>query len=54
MASKKGYIGINGRKIDTLKEGAIPKITAKGICTSPGWIEVRVCDGGVALRRKIL
>ena len=27
--------------------------TVSGICTSPGWIEVCVCDGGFALGKEI-
>ena len=49
-----------GEIIDTLKEGAFSKITPKAvfalspvISTSSGWIEVRVCDGGVALGTKL-
>ena len=49
-----------GEVVDTLKEGAFSKIipravffTVSGICTSPGWTEVCICDGGVLFGREI-
>ena len=42
-----------GEIIDTLKESAFQKKKTKPVfAQSPGWIEVPVCDGGVALGRK--
>ena len=60
MVSDKGYPRIDGRNTGTAEIRGIPEnntescvCTLSGICTSPGWIEVRVCDGGVTLRREI-
>ena len=51
-----------GEVVDTLKESSFtpsPNDTesfvraVSGVCTSPGWTKVRVCDFGFALRREI-
>ena len=48
-----------GEVVDTLKEGSFTKMTPRavfalspGVCTSPGWSKIHVCDCGFALRRE--
>ena len=47
-----------GEVVDTLKEGAFTKITPRALFAlssgyTPGWTEVCIRDGGVALGRKM-
>ena len=49
-----------GEVVDATKEGSFNKVTLEssicvvsGICTSPGWTEVCVCNGSLTFGRKI-
>ena len=58
--SRSDFLESMGEVVDATKDGSLTKVTLRvvlalspGVCASPGWTEIRICDCDLAFGKKI-